>query len=68
MNKVKRCRHGLMLYQPHDTVIGRSLDLYGEYSEGEVALFRHAVARGATVLDIGAHIGAHTVPLAQFTG
>ena len=29
--RVKRCRHGLMLYNSSDIYIGRSLDLYGEY-------------------------------------
>ena len=28
-----------MLYNMSDTYIGRSLDLYGEFSEGEVELF-----------------------------
>ncbi len=32
-------RHGRMLYNPNDTYVGRSLDLYGEFSEGEVELF-----------------------------
>lgn len=33
--KQKPCRHGMMLYNPRDTYVGRSLDLYGEFSEGE---------------------------------
>jgi FkbM family methyltransferase len=68
MNKVKRCRHGDMVYQPNDLYIGRSLDLYGEFSEAEVALFERIVRPGQTVLDVGANIGAHTVPLARLAG
>jgi FkbM family methyltransferase len=68
MNKVKTCRYGEMIYPPHDTYIGRSLDLYGEFSEGEAALFRQLVRPGNTVLDVGANIGAHTVPLARLVG
>ena len=33
-NRLKPCRHGTLLYNFHDAYIGRSLDLYGEFSEG----------------------------------
>ncbi|MGH7136981.1 MAG: hypothetical protein ACREHD_14670, partial [Pirellulales bacterium] len=65
MNTTKRCRYGQMTYRTNDRYIGRSFDLYGEFSEGEVELFRQLVRPGQTVLDVGANIGAHTVPLAQ---
>ena len=65
MNKTKLCRYGEMIYRPNDIYIGRSLDLYGEYSEQEVQLFRAAVQPGQTVLDVGANIGAHSVALAR---
>jgi FkbM family methyltransferase len=64
----KRCRYGDMAYLSNDIYIGKSLDLYGEYSEGEVALFQRLLEPGAVVLDIGANIGVHTVPIAQFVG
>ena len=38
--RLKATRYGLMLYHPMDAYIGRSFDLYGEFSEGEVDLFR----------------------------
>lgn len=68
MVRVKRCRHGDMAFLSNDLYIGRSLDWYGEYSEGEVDLFRRLVQPGFVILEIGANIGAHTVPLAQFAG
>jgi FkbM family methyltransferase len=68
MNVTKRCRYGEMTYRVNDLFIGRSFDLYGEFSEGEVELFRHLVRPGQTVLDVGANLGAHTVPLAQMVG
>jgi FkbM family methyltransferase len=68
MNRVKRCRYGDMVFQTNDTYVGRSFDLYGEFSEAEVVLFRQLVKPGQVILDIGANIGAHTVPLAQLTG
>jgi FkbM family methyltransferase len=57
-----------MLYNMHDMYIGRSLDLYGEYSEGEVELFRQVVRPGDVVVEVGANFGAHTVFLAQQVG
>src|SRR5581483_12191070 len=57
-----------MVYPVNDTGVGRCLDLYGEFSAGEVQLFRRLIHRGFTVLDIGANLGAHTVPFAQFVG
>jgi FkbM family methyltransferase len=67
-NRWKACRHGTMLYNVHDVYIGRSLDLYGEYSESEAAFFRQVVEPGAVVVEVGANIGAHTVVLAQLVG
>jgi FkbM family methyltransferase len=67
-NRLKACRHGQMLYNIHDMYIGRSLDLYGEYSEGEVELFRQVVQPGNVVVEVGANFGAHTVFLAQQVG
>jgi FkbM family methyltransferase len=64
-NRLKQCRYGMMLYNFHDRYIGRSLDVYGEFSEGEVDVFRQILKPGMVVLDIGANIGAHTVFFAQ---
>lgn len=61
----KACRYGEMMYLAHDYFVGRSFDLYGEFSEEEVKLWRNILKPGMVALDIGANIGAHTVPLAQ---
>jgi len=66
-NRLKDCRYGPMLYNFHDQYVGRSLDLYGEYSESEVALFRQLVRPGDVVVEVGANLGAHTIPLAKLT-
>ena len=66
--RVKQCRHGRMMYNVNDQYIGRSLDLYGEYSEGEVDLFRQILRPGDLALDVGANIGVHTIPMARFVG
>jgi FkbM family methyltransferase len=62
---LKDCRYGRMLYPKRDRYLGRGLALYGEFSEGEVELFRQFMRPGMTVLDIGANIGAHTVFMAR---
>lgn len=67
-NRQKACRYGQMLYNKNDMYIGRSLDLYGEYCEGEVELFRQIVRPGQVVVEAGANIGTHTVFLAQQCG
>ena len=57
-----------MVYNAHDAYIGRSLDLYAEYSEGEVDLFRQMARPGNVVVEAGANLGAHTVFFARHVG
>ena len=66
--RVKRCRDGLMLYNSSDTYIGRSLDLYGEYSYGEANLFARVLRAGMVAVDVGANIGCHTLTMARLVG
>jgi FkbM family methyltransferase len=65
---LKRCRHGLMLYLKRDMYVGRSLDLYGEFSEIESELLLRYAPLGGVVVDAGANIGAHTLALARAVG
>ncbi len=67
-NHVKTCRYGTMVFNTFDRYLGRGLDLYGEFSEGEVEMFRQLVRPGDTVLDVGANIGAHTLFFARQVG
>lgn len=67
-NQLQRVRQGVMLYNPRDRYVGRSIDLYGEYSNEEAVLFKSLLREGAVVLDIGAHIGPHTLVLAGTVG
>ena len=65
---LQECRHGLMLYPKTDAYVGRSLEVYGEYSPDEYLMFRQLVRPGMVALEIGGNIGAHTVPLARLIG
>ena len=66
--RIKQCRHGNMMYLPSDLYVGRSLDLYGEFSEGEIEIFSQIVKPGMLVVDVGANIGSHTVFFAKAVG
>ncbi|NJL59203.1 MAG: FkbM family methyltransferase [Desulfobacteraceae bacterium] len=68
MTALRPCRHGTMLYLKKDIYIGRSFDLYGEFSEGEITVFSQLIRPGDIVVEAGANIGAHTVFLAKAVG
>jgi FkbM family methyltransferase len=68
MLAIRRCRHGTMMYLRQDKYVGRSFTEYGEYSEGEVDVFRQCLGPGDVALDIGANFGSHTLPLARLVG
>jgi FkbM family methyltransferase len=63
-----RGKHGSFRYLPTDQFIGGSLELYGEYSEMELGLLLQLVSEGDTIVEVGANIGALTVPLARKAG
>jgi len=65
---VKRCKHGLFMYNRNDAFVGRGLDLYGEWCEFEINLMRIFIKPGDTVIDAGANIGTHTVAFANLVG
>ncbi|KIL99004.1 SAM-dependent methyltransferase [Paramagnetospirillum magnetotacticum MS-1] len=65
---VAQTRYGTMIFPKGDVWVGRSLAVYGEYSEGETALFRQILRAGDTVVEAGANIGGLTLPLAGLVG
>lgn len=52
-------------YYNHDAIIGRSIKMYGEYSEPEIEILQQLCSPESVVYDIGANIGYHTVALAS---
>ena len=61
-------RYGRIRYLSTDYGVGQMLSLYGEYMEGEVALFRQILRPGDHVLSAGGNIGVHLIPLSQIVG
>ena len=63
--RLKACRDGPMLFIAGDEYVGRSLDLYGEFSAGEAKIFSQVLRSGMVAVDAGANIGCHTVAMAR---
>lgn len=61
---LKDCRHGRFLLLRGD-MISTYADVYGEWSEMEVALHRRLLRPDGVVIEVGANLGLHTVPLAK---
>jgi FkbM family methyltransferase len=67
-NELVETRFGWMICNKFDQFIGRSLKEYGEFSYQEIQLLSRMVPRGGLVVEAGANVGAHTLPLAQHVG
>jgi len=65
---IRKCRHGLMAFFPHDFYLGGALERYGEYAEEESKLLLSYINEGDFVVEVGANIGCHTVALARKVG
>lgn len=61
-------RYGPMNYFTNERWVGRALDYFGEFSEGECELFRKIIKPGQTVVDGGANIGYHTNVFSKIVG
>ncbi|MCX6079910.1 MAG: FkbM family methyltransferase [Chloroflexi bacterium] len=58
---IKQCRHGLFMYNLNDLYVGRSMDIYGEWCDTELACLGQILKSDDVVIDVGANIGTHTV-------
>lgn len=61
-------RHGRFLTYANDLIIGRCMQLYGEWSEPEIWLYRQIVRPGDIVVEPGANVGTHSVFLSRAIG
>jgi FkbM family methyltransferase len=66
MRKTKACKHGTFTYLADDMYVGKSLERYGEFSEDEVSVYRMVLKPDDLAIEVGANIGALTVPLARY--
>jgi FkbM family methyltransferase len=58
-----------MMYFANDTgAVSRSLCAYGEWAENELSFMRMMIPLGATVVDVGAYIGTHTLAFSHTVG
>ena len=62
------CKHGTFFLNDFDKDVSEHMRFYGEWAEGELQIFLSLVQEGDIVLDIGANIGAFTIPLAKKVG
>lgn len=62
---VGRTAHGVIGYHRSDLVIGKSIAVYGEWAAEELAVLLPLVKPGDHVIDVGANIGTHAIPLAR---
>lgn len=67
-NVLVRGRHGSFVANRNDIYVGRALIDYGEYSEIEWRMLGQLCRAGDVVVEVGANIGALTVPMAKAVG
>lgn len=60
-------RYGTFLAR-HDDLITRQLQQFGSHAGGELAMLLSVVKPGDIAIDVGAHIGTFSVPLARAVG
>ena len=63
--KTKTCKYGTFTFNDNDAGIGSSLDQTGAYGDEVVCKLLSLLSHDAVVIEVGANIGAITVPLAQ---
>lgn len=58
-------KYGFMVYNKHCHYVGKALELYGEYCEHEIELFKQLIKPTDVVWEIGANTGSQSVALAK---
>lgn len=67
-NKIVKTRYGSMIINQFDTVVGRSLDLYGEWAQLEMELLKKFIPKDGICIDVGANVGCHSLVFAEAVG
>lgn len=58
-------KHGLVMYRTNDMYLGKCLDIYGEFSDSEIDIFRRFIKPNMLVIDVGSNIGIHTLEMSK---
>jgi hypothetical protein len=68
-HSVVQCKHGYFFLTEHNSgLVSQHLAEYGEWQDNNVEFLLGLLHEGNFVVDIGAHIGAYTLPFAQKVG
>lgn len=69
-NAMKECgsNHGTLQFNKLDSIVGKSLDLYGEFGTDTLSLLSQIVRSSDHIVHAGAGVGALTSGLARFVG
>ena len=59
------CKHGVYNILKNDSYVCKSLINYGEWSELEIDLYKDIVKNDDIIIEVGSHLGSHTLPLAK---
>ncbi len=65
---IKTKENQLMMVNPQDQYISRSLMYTGEWEPHIINVLKEYIKEGMTVVDIGANIGAHTLIMSKLVG
>lgn len=66
--RLVQAKHGAFIINRNDAIVGKSLEHYGEWCEGEIETLLQILEPGDIVIDVGANIGTHAIPLARKIG
>lgn len=61
-------KYGRMTTFPADTIVGRSIRIYGEWAETEICFLSKLIQKNDTIVDVGGYIGTHTLAFSRFAG
>ncbi len=68
LSAVAETRVGILQYLPDEPMVGDAIGWYGEYLQPQLDLLARIVRPGATMLEVGAGVGAHAVFLGRMLG
>ncbi len=68
LSAVVETRVGIVQYLPDEPIVGDAIGWYGEYLQPQLDLLARLVRSGATMMEVGAGVGAHALFLGTMLG